>query len=177
VTIGQIAAIRYNRQLTASPTAEMRPIYLLRVISAMKRESRREAANLMFIWLDDVLVAMGTNDEFDFDIDFGLNVVLIAASVAITLVYSIALALLDKTLPTGWFLVLATAVIWLAYWFPATRACGRGAIIFLRRPNRFVDVYEDSRSAHWVAGHERAGSAAPRAVPWRPSMPRANGQA
>jgi len=162
VTLGQIGGISYRRSNRSGETPDPRFIYTLRVISAMKRESRREAANLVFFQLDDILIAMSADDIFDFDLDFGLNLALVGISMLITLVYSASVTLLaPKSLPTAWGVVIGTAVIWLLYWLPATRACARSAIIYLRRPNRFVDVYEDGRSVHWVTEQGHTGKPAP----------------
>jgi hypothetical protein len=68
----------------------------------------------------------------------------------VTTPYVIALAALNGAVSIAGWLVIATVIIWLAFWFPATDVCAQGSVIYLRKPNRFVDIYEDSKSHHWV---------------------------
>ncbi|GAA4447092.1 NACHT domain-containing protein [Phytohabitans houttuyneae] len=59
-----------------------------------------------------------------------------------------ALPLMDDSLVA--FLIGTTALVWVAFWLPATRLFNRSRRFYLRKPNPFVDVYEDARSRHWL---------------------------
>jgi hypothetical protein len=142
VTVGQIAANFRQARIISG----------LKIVNNLLSESRREGANIVFAFLDDNVVVMNNDDTFDFD---SAAFLLFVSLALITLPYTISIAVLSASLPIGWYLVLATAVTWLTFWLPATRACARSAIVYLRRPNRYVDVYEDSQSRHWVTANEK----------------------
>jgi energy-coupling factor transporter ATP-binding protein EcfA2 len=105
-------------------------------------------ANLIFRFLNAEYI--GVSDEkhrYYWDSD---TLIICAWCVAITSVFTIGLATLGNVVSIAGWLAIATVTIWLAFWFPATDVCARGSVIYVRKPNRFVDMYEDSRTRHWV---------------------------
>jgi hypothetical protein len=46
--------------------------------------------------------------------------------------------------------VLAAMVQLVCFWLPALQAFSRGRRWYLRRPHRYVDMYDDPQSRHWV---------------------------
>lgn len=55
-----------------------------------------------------------------------------------------------RLLPIPLFVPLVTAVTWLVFQLPMAKLCGQGSYVYLRRPNPFIDMYDDSLSRHWL---------------------------
>ncbi len=72
---------------------------------------------------------------------------LLAAPYAV--VYILALAPLENV--SFWIFFSATTItILIFFWLPATKYFERDRRFYLRRPNEYVDIYDDPRSRHWV---------------------------
>jgi len=110
-------------------------------------EGFHRGANIFTLLLDNYFIALSLEDTIYNDSDIYR---FLGSSALITLPYAVSIAILSANLSIVWYLILATAVIWLAFWLPATRACAKEATVYFHRPNRYVDVYEDSQCRHWV---------------------------
>jgi hypothetical protein len=109
--------------------------------------SRREVVpNLLVPWMDDQTQALNRRGQVDRDVALWF---FLAPLWLATVPYAIACAPMAR-----WFwpaeLVVATLVIWGAFWVPAASSLGKGRTVYLRRPTVYVDMYEDPRSRHWV---------------------------
>ncbi len=117
------------------------------VNSKIFSQQRDENANPIVHRIDHSRSVFGANSFFwDFD-----TLVMGAAAEIVTLPYAIATISLVTNDSIVTYLIVATLAIWLAFWVPATQLCSRSSVLYLRRPNRHVDMYEDDRSRHWIA--------------------------
>ena len=89
--------------------------------------------------------------------------------------YAVAAAgLLPVSVP-GYLAAVAAGLA--VYVLSLTDMCARGRRYYLYRPNRYVDLYDDPRSRHWVTRAAPAdGEAAPAGIP-RPRYPSGPGRA
>lgn len=108
----------------------------------------KDCANPFTSWMDTNYIVF-VMKQFSWDSDT-LRLGLVAEIV--TFPYAVAVMLLFTTTSISAYLPIATLVIWLAFWLPATELFNRGSVLYIRRPNRYVDMYEDNRSRHWIVG-------------------------
>lgn len=107
------------------------------------------ACNPLPLFLDDELVSYeGLDDDGTFSWETG-TVQFVVITALFTAPYALALTPLINWSIIG-YLVVATAAIWVLFWLPACRIFEEDSRLYLRRPNPYVDMYEDPRSRHWV---------------------------
>jgi len=137
----QLAFAHFYKYAPGSPsTAKSPPV------------AKYQNANPIFQALAGITESVWVYSYF-WDID---TLLMIAGCAAVTTPYVIALSPLSAILSTGGWLALSFAVVLLGFWFPSTVACARGSVWYLRKPNPFVDIYEDDRSRHWVTPEDEA---------------------
>jgi NACHT domain len=103
-------------------------------------------ASLILSWMDKSNIVFGSG-EFLWDRD---TIILGIVAEVVTLPYAV-LVMLPVTIGTiSIYLPIATLIILLAFWLPGTGMCSKESVLYIRRPNRNVDMYDDSRSRHWI---------------------------
>jgi len=92
---------------------------------------------------------MGTDVDgtFYWDID---TLGFIAVAAVFTAPYAVAAQVALHGRPLRVVAGVAIALVWLLFWLPASAPFKRGARIYLLKPNRYADVYEDAASRHWL---------------------------
>lgn len=76
---------------------------------------------------------------------------MLAALLPLTIPYALILGYALGHWPLAAYLGVTTLVVWLLFWLPTTAPFRENHRIYLRKPNKYIDIYEDSRSAHWVS--------------------------
>jgi hypothetical protein len=97
--------------------------------------------------VDAFCIGITNNGTFYWDSDTVLTCVVMAFPLS---ALTVAMAAAFPGLGTVGLLGLAAVVQLVCFWLPALRAFSRGRRWYLRRPNRYVDVYDDPQSRHWV---------------------------
>jgi hypothetical protein len=160
IAIAQLSTERYRRKfgrtiiqraLTKNDISGL-AVYPFRIVSAyyISTERSNANANAFFYLIDNYFFACGLDGDFDLTNDLRKNNDLLGISQLISLPCAIAVDVLSANLPIATIVLLSGAATWLTYWFPATWNCAKGSVMYLKRPNRYVSVYEDVRSRHWV---------------------------
>jgi hypothetical protein len=107
----------------------------------------RPVSNSLVGRIDSAVVGTQNGGRYYWDID---TLTLCAASVIITIPYVVSVRLLLGAEPWALYLVTSVVVIWLVYWLTATDIFAKSSVLYLRKTNSYVDMYEDPRSRHWV---------------------------
>ena len=104
-----------------------------------------DSANLIIYLIDQWLILFRTYGFFWSDVW-----VLALVAEIVTLPYAIVTIMLVTTSSILAYLAVSTFLIWLMFWFLGVRLFDSKSVIYLRRPNRYVNMYEDAMSRHWI---------------------------